>query len=415
MSHAFRHLAAALLLGASLGIVRSPAWGADATFVGVLATAVEPDAVKALELSDEVRDKLIKLVDEREVEATNLALEIKDLPAAERTARLQPFVAESERLGMELLTDVQKTKLGQLRIAKLGMLGLGDPQIAGQLAIDPEKQPAIDKILASYKEVLATGSDVQKSTAKKIYEGQLAALLTPEQKAKWEELAGPMLAVVTAQNAAAAAASASRASPPGVITPSSPGRAGSSLRPETVAQMGVPAEKGPNGEILLQFNFNYAPWQNVLEWFATQAELSFTADEWPQGTFNYTTDKRKYTPEQALDLIKMLMLFNIANGPVPTPWVPIKKPEELDNLGEFELVSCIFQLSRMAPEDAEIEARKLVGPLGSVVLLSKAKQLYVVETVNKLLAIRNMIEAVENPEVKDERLEIIKLQVLLPA
>ncbi len=430
MSHAFRHLAAALLLGASLGIVRSPAWGADATFVGVLATAVEPDAVKALELSDEVRDKLIKLVDEREVEATNLALEIKDLPAAERTARLQPFVAESERLGMELLTDVQKTKLGQLRIAKLGMLGLGDPQIAGQLAIDPEKQPAIDKILASYKEVLATGSDVQKSTAKKIYEGQLAALLTPEQKAKWEELAGPMLAVVTAQNAAAAAASASRASPPGVITPSSPGRAGSSLRPETVAQMGVPAEKGPNGEILLQFNFNYAPWQNVLEWFATQAELSFTADEWPQGTFNYTTDKRKYTPEQALDLInsvlltkgytlvrreKMLMLFNLANGPVSQAWVPIKKPEELESLGEFELVSTIFQLSRMIPEDADIEARKMVGPLGTVVLLSKAKQLYVTETAGKLLAIRNMIEAVENPEVKDERLEIIKLQVLLPA
>jgi type II secretory pathway component GspD/PulD (secretin) len=430
MSHAFRHLAAALFLGASLGIVGATAWGADATFVGVLATAVEPDAVKALGLSDEVREKLIKLVDERELEALELVAEIKELPAAEKTARLQPFVEESERLGMELLTDEQKTKLGQLRIAKLGMLGLGDPQIAGQLGIDPEKQPAIDKILASYKEVLATGSDVQKSTAKKIYEGQLAALLTPEQKAKWEELAGPMLAVVTAQNAAASAANSARSSPPGVITPSSPGRAGSSLRPETVAQMGVPAEKGPNGEILLQFNFSYAPWQDVLEWFATQAELSFTADEWPQGTFNYTTDKRKYTPEQALDLInsvlmtkgytlvrreKMLMLFNLANGPVSQAWVPIKKPEDLERLGEFELVSCIFQLSRMIPEDADIEARKLVGPLGTVVLLSKAKQLYVTETAGKLLAIRDMIEAVENPEIKDERLEIIKLQVLLPA
>jgi type II secretory pathway component GspD/PulD (secretin) len=432
MSHAFRHLAAALLLGASLGISGTAAWGADSAFVGVLATAVEPDAAKALGLSGEVREKLIKLVDEREVEATNLALEIKDLPAAERTARLQPFVAESERLGMELLTDEQKTKLGQLRIAKLGMLGLGNPQIAEQLAIDPEKQPAIDKILASYKEVLATGSDVQKSTAKKIYEGQLAALLTPEQKAKWEELAGPMLAVVTAQNAAAAAANAdssARLSPPGVITPSSPGRAGSSLRPETVAQMGVPAEKGPNGEILLQFNFNYAPWQNVLEWFATQAELSFTADEWPQGTFNYTTDKRKYTPEQALDLInsvlmtkgytlvrreKMLMLFNLANGPVSPAWVPIKKPDELESLGEFELVSTIFQLSRMVPEDADIESRKLIGPLGSVVLLSKAKQLYVTETAGKLLAIRNMIKAVEEPEIKDETLEVIKLNVLMP-
>ena len=57
-----------------------------------------------LGLSEEVRGRLRQLVNEREDAALEIVLSIKDLPPMEQTARLTPFVAESERLGFALLT-----------------------------------------------------------------------------------------------------------------------------------------------------------------------------------------------------------------------------------------------------------------------------------------------------------------------
>jgi len=50
---------------------------------------------------------------------------------------------------------------------------------------------------------------------------------------------------------------------------------------------------------MLKFNFRYAPWKDVLEWFAEQADLSLDPIDTPPGTWNYT-DRRSYTPDEAL-------------------------------------------------------------------------------------------------------------------
>ena len=42
------------------------------------------------------------------------------------------------------------------------------------------------------------------------------------------------------------------------------------------------------------FKFKFAPWKDVIEFFAKQAGYSLTADAYPNGTFSYT-DTKTYT------------------------------------------------------------------------------------------------------------------------
>ncbi len=92
-------------------------------------------AAQHLGLSDDVREKLRRLVERRENEAINLALSIKDLPPDIRAERLAPFVAESERQGMELLTQEQRSKLNQLRLQRTGMASLAEAETAQLLEL----------------------------------------------------------------------------------------------------------------------------------------------------------------------------------------------------------------------------------------------------------------------------------------
>lgn len=402
---------------------------ADPAFVGKLALAVDPGVSAELGLSDEVKTKLIALIDARENEALELVAEIKDLPQAEREAKLAPFVAESEKQGQELLSEEQRTKLSQLSVARAGMLGLADPKLAVTLNLNDEQKAQLAKLIAEYQQVLATGSDTQKQYAKGFYEKKIAALLTDNQKAEWEKMSG-VPAGAAAQPAAATTAQAgpggpSRFSPPGGGPPGPGGAAGPGGANPPRYTGAVVSTDGK-----LRFNFKFAPYRDVIDWFCQQAGLSLANDDYPPGTFNYT-DTRAYTPEEALDVLntilatkgytlvrreKMAILFNLENGPVPTAFVPVVAPEELDKLGEFELVSCLFQLTRLTPEEAELEINKLKGPQGSVVVLGKSKQVYVTEHAGKLRTISAMLQAVENPAApKDEKVAVLKLQHLLPS
>lgn len=419
-----RHLAATCLLCliVALGLVLGgAAVAADPAFVGVLSLVVEPDVAKELGLSDEVNAKVLAVIDKREQEVVGLASD-KELPPEEKAAKLAEFVAESEKQGLALLSDEQKAKLARLRVARLGMLGLADAKIATDLGITRVQQQEIEKLVKEYNDTMASGSDLLKKLARSSAEKRLAALLTDAQRANWEKLTGAKAGVVAQTTPASGGAST------GAGTPAANGRSGSPGSSRTAAaQKGAPAEKGPNGEVLLRFNFSYAPWQNVLEWFAEQANLTFSSDQWPQGTFNYTTN-RKHTIQQAMDIInrqlllrgwvlveneEILMLFNVEDGQVPDSWVPLVAKEDLDKKGRSEFVKVVYSVSRITPEAAEAEARRLIDPArGNVILFSLARQIIVTETVEKQLLIRGMVSAIEDS--KDERMEIIKLTNLLP-
>ncbi len=224
-----------------------------------------------------------------------------------------------------------------------------------------------------------------------------------------------MVSVVVALTAglmlAARPAWADDASPPlngqnpkaGATTEAASAAHGTSSTPATSAE--------PSSAKTISFQFRFQPWKDVLDWFAHEADLSLVMDAAPQGTFNYT-DNRKYTPAEAIDLLnsvlltkgytlirrnRMLMLINLEDG-IPPNLVSTVPLSALDSKGEFEVVSVLFNLDKLKPEEAEMEIRKMIGPQGSVVGLAKSRQVLVTETAGRLRAIRSMLARVEGPE-----------------
>ena len=253
---------------------------ADPAFVGKLAVAVDPEVARELGLSDEVQQKLKAIVDQREKEAVDLATKLRSQPPAKQAEVLAPFVAESEKIGLALLTDAQQAKLNKLSIARLGMVGVLQPEVASQLNFTDDQKSEIGKLIEQYRSTMTRGNDLQKRVARQSYEKKIASALTDAQRTAWEQLAG---ASVTA------AAAASKVG-------------------GTVAAAG--AQGGGGNELIvseggkIRFNFQFTPWQTVIDFFARQGGYAFTTEKYPSGTFSYS-DPKAYTPEEALDVLNL--------------------------------------------------------------------------------------------------------------
>ena len=170
------------------------------------------------------------------------------------------------------------------------------------------------------------------------------------------------------------------------------------------------AASAAKGDGKLVFNFRYQPWQDVLDWFAEQADLSLVLESPPSGTFNYR-DSRAYTPAEALDVLnsvlltkgftlvrggRMLVLVNLEDG-IPPNLVSDVSLADLDHRGEYEIIRVTFPVLNMTAEEAAKEVEPLLGPQGAVVVLPQAKQIQVTETGGRLRSIRTVINAVERP------------------
>lgn len=608
-----------LVMGWVIGIwLAEPTKAGEPTFVGILAFLDEPEVAKQLELSADQQQKLTALIESREAEALELALQLRNLSPGERAERLRPFRRESERRGLALLTPQQQKKLQQIRLQKMGLASLAEEDVAASLGLTEQQKAEVAKILREREDRLAVTSKDRAHIVRAETERQLAQLLTPEQKIRWErvltsgevnipsasepslpaEAKSPASASGEAKGASmgekgpSAAALAGSESPPaeqnakaelraskpqlpkpesepakpgseppkgvlepakgeseaalpesagekaeptpqpnqppppaeatqpeGVPKPAQPSKSeavppaeqpssptegpkptelpkspellkptelpkSSELskspglpKPEGVSQPSepakptefsspvqqpklampgqappppqepmpgevptpepLPAEPGqqasapqvPLDQVKLRFNFRYQPWKDVLEWFAQQAGLSLIMDDPPKGTFNYIDDKA-YTPAEAIDLLnsvlqtkgyvlvrrnRMLMVINLENG-IPPLLIDTIPVEELDRRGTYEVVSVLFQLQKLTPEEIEGEVQKMLGPMGSVVSLPKSRQLLVTETVGRLRAIRRAIERAEDPEGihRQQQLRQVALQYASP-
>ena len=123
----------------------------------------------------------------------------------------------------------------------------------------------------------------------------------------------------------------------------------------------------------LRFQFRYAPWKEVIEWFAKQADYSLLIPAtFPTGTFNYSDDTREYTPAEAIDLLNsvlelngfmlvrkdpnMLVVVNTTD-PFPPSLRKTVSVEALDGMGRSELANVHFRLKKYRPEDVEAEIK----------------------------------------------------------
>lgn len=369
--HLIRMLVAvALLLGGASELV-----AADAELVGLLALATEPDSAKSLDLSDEQVERLYDLLDSREEAALSLASQVRDLSPEERAEKLRPLRVESQRKMAGLMSDAQLDALAKLAAANpsdyyepiAGEEAVSEPMVEGA------DQPASEASSEATPDTAATESEADSSTAAEGAENESVAANAEPEGADTED-------ADTQDN------------PDSTASPS-----------ETTRQ--------PSGDGKLSFSFRYQPWQEVLDWFAEQSDLSLVLEAPPSGTFNYT-DSRRYTPAEALDVLnsvlltkgytlvrreRMLVLVNLEDG-IPPNLVTDVPLEELDERGEYELIRVLFQVRNMTPEAASEEVSRMIGPQGAVVVLPRAGMLQVTETAGRIRAIQDVIQAIERPD-----------------
>ncbi|WP_158222817.1 secretin N-terminal domain-containing protein [Rhodopirellula sp. MGV] len=170
----------------------------------------------------------------------------------------------------------------------------------------------------------------------------------------------------------------------------------------------------------LRFNFTGASWKDVLDWLATEGDLSLQIDRYPPGTVSFIDRSRNYTVSEALDLLNRLLLdrghalvrrgrmlflidLEIDNASkLISELAELVSPSDLDQRGKSDIVSTVFALGSMTPDEAKTQLPELIGPWGRVIVLDSARQAKITERAEKLIAIRDVIQqsAQEVHEIK---------------
>ncbi len=239
--------------------------------------------------------------------------------------------------------ETSYTMLAHPDIAK--RIGLSDEQRAQVSAMLSERSAAIQK---------AAGDAKAEAQAKLEFEQKLSELLTPQQREEW---------------------------------------------PEKVVQR------------TLRFNFRFQLWTDVLEWFAGEAGLSLVMAVPPPGTFNYS-DAKQYTPEEAIDVLnsvllthgftlirrdKMLIVQDLSQG-IPEGLIPLIDVKELDNRGDFELVTVRIPLEKREATAVIAEITPVKGVYGQIVPLPTTAQLLITDTARNIRTMTALVEAIPIPQ-----------------
>lgn len=161
----------------------------------------------------------------------------------------------------------------------------------------------------------------------------------------------------------------------------------------------------------LMFQFREMKWDEVLNWFAQQQDLTLVMDRTPPGTFTYS-DTRTYSPSEGIDLLnsvlmtrnfalvrreKMLVVMELSDS-IPLELLPRVTLEQLPERGRFELVSVMFALAGR-PIDAVLqEVKPYLSSYGRAIPLAQSGQLLVIETAGKLQTINELIASVPLPK-----------------
>lgn len=439
------------LVWCSLAVSLSSA--ADPAFFGVLSLLEDDAVIQQLELTDDQQQALANLIVKRESAALSMATKLKDLPSEEQASQRAEFVAESEKAGLALLNESQRESLEKIQIQREGGTALLRDELADELELSDAQRKQLRDLVKRRADELEKTVESKHAVVRKIYENRMIKLLSAEQKEAFESLTA--VADAGNQDQRLPGPPDDRRGPGGrgdrrfgdrSTGDRGPGGRGPGGRGPGGRGPGGPgagdiadAEQGQQDQPMLQglsadengnltFNFGYAPWSAVLEWFATEADLSLVMDAPPPGTFNYV-DSRAYPPSEAIDVLnsvlltkgytlvrreRMLLLINLEDG-IPPNLVTTVSADELDDRGEFELVGTLFQLGKVSPEDAETELTKLLGPQGSMQVLGKAKQAFVIETAGRLRTIRDVLRAMGDPNAAaNSDVATIELEHIMP-
>ena len=230
------------------------------------------------------------------------------------------------------------------------------PEVAERLSLSDSQRAELQAIVQERATAVAAASDAAlKASTKKTFDDKMIALLTPEQRDLLAEL---------------------------------------------------------DANRKLRFQFREMKWNEVLEWFAEQQDLTLVMDRTPPGTFTYS-DSRTYSPTEGIDLInsvlmtrnfsvmrrnKMLVVVELSDA-LPLELIPRVKLDELASRGRFELVSVAFPLGGRPIDAVLAEVKPFLSGYGRAIPLAQASQLLVVENAGKMQTINELIASIPVPKV----------------
>lgn len=383
-----------------------------------------------LGLSPEVREQLSTLSETLRSEMFASFRELRDLSDDERTAKMAEMTASVRTKVQALLTPEQTSRLKQLELQREGPSALARDEIAEQMQLSPEQRESIRAVIeeASSRGQFGRGDQAgsreerqqQREASQRERDRKLLAILTDAQRRQWTALLGepfndfeqnPFGRVFRGRDDGPQTVTGSPREPsppptePAVDDPKAPSEETAGT---TATSEAVPAEPG---EKHLRFNFRFAPWDEVLQWFADEAGFSLMMDLPPPGTFNYYDD-RSYTPTEALDLLNGILLtknFTLLrrgnllacvrlDQNLPPNLVPRITLAELDERAENELVQVVLQLQNVEVATLSEELKPLLGPQGKLAPLTAANQIVVTDTVANVRKLHDLVSRFDSSE-----------------
>ncbi len=193
---------------------------------------------------------------------------------------------------------------------------------------------------------------------------------------------------------------------------------GCCLPPLLAQQTGIDTESTEvaGDQAGLRFQFQSAPWLDVLNWFAQQTSLSLDWKELPEGELNLTT-QQSYSAAEALGVINrhlaprgftLLRRNDVAflvklDSPLNPTMVPRVEPRELHERSPYEFVKTSFPLDWLIAEAAVEEFRPLLSPYGKISPFSATNRIEVIDFAENVLEIHMVLEH----EGSDESQELL--------
>lgn len=290
-----------------------------------------------------------------------------------------------------------------------------------EIEFTSEQRKDLEDVRAIYRPAIGSaGSEEKRKKKTKEYEEKVLDLLTPEQKAVWEIRKAEIIA--KAKEAAAPAKVTGAPGPKQTFPTETPPEGATPV----VSFVSENAESNDpsNGPTKLAFNFQYAPWTEVLELFASTADLTLDLKDTPSGTFTYR-DSRSYTPTQALDVLngyllprgyllvrrdRFLVCLSIAGDSIPPNLAPQISVAELAERGKNELVSVVIPVQGLQADQVIAEVRELLGPQGKASALKNTNSIVVTDLASHVRRIHALLMSESVVDTRDTAFKAIPLK-----
>ena len=296
------------------------------------------------------------------------------------------------------------------------------------LELSEDQNAKLQEIRDDFRSVLfdQTSVDEKRKEIKELND-EAVKLLNPDQKRTWEKRKEELLAKAkeeASKNPVPVGGTPAANTPQRSISFGPTAPAGT----KPLASFEPPSGEGGetfDGEPRLSFNFQYAPWTEVLELFAKAADLTLDLTDTPKGTFSYR-DTRSYTPTDALDVLngylltrgyllvrrdRFLVCVNTAN-PIPPNFAPQVSIEDLPLRGKNELISVVIPIRGLQAGEIIDEVRELLGPQGRASALKNTNSIVVTDVGSHVRRIYALLTSESSVDNRDAAFKAIPLKFI---